>query len=57
MSIKQQIEINGLKDRVEALERKMNILNEEPRKVAGKPDRTQPAPSKKAGKSDPVQSV
>jgi len=42
MSIKQQNEINELRKRVETLERKMNILNVEPRKVAGVVDRDPP---------------
>ena len=46
MSIKQQVEINELRGRVEELERIVNRLNDEPRKVAGAPD-PDPKPNKK----------
>ena len=52
MSIKQQVEINELRDRVEALERIVNKLNNEPRKVAGVPD---PEPKPKQKKSQKVE--
>lgn len=48
MSIKQQNEINELRKRLEILERKMNVLSPEPRKVAGVEDRD--PPRKKPGK-------
>lgn len=52
MSIKQQVEINELRDRVEALERIVNKLNNEPRKVAGVPDPDpDPEPKPKQKKS------
>jgi len=38
MSIKQQIEINELRDRVDALELKLNIVSDVPRNVGGMPD-------------------
>jgi hypothetical protein len=38
MSIKQQNEINEIRERLETLERKMNRLNNEPRTVGGVPD-------------------
>ena len=38
MSIRQQNEINELRDKLEALERKMNRMNTEPRTVANVPD-------------------
>lgn len=48
MSIALQNEINQLKERVEKLERFMNKRNDEPRKVAGKPDPIEkPAPKKR----------
>ena len=53
MSIKQQVEINELRDKVEALERAMNKLNQTPRTVAGVPDpdaKPEPKPRKKAAK-------
>lgn len=51
MSIKQQVEINELRDRVELLERAINKLNETPREVAGVPDPDpKPEPKKKAKK-------
>ena len=52
MSIKQQLEINELRERVESVERKMNLLNQEPRTVAGVPDKEeQPEPKKKLKKA------
>ena len=39
MSIRQQNEINELREKLEILERKMNRMNTEPRIVAGVPDR------------------
>ena len=52
MSIKMQQEINGLTERLETLERKMNILNQTPRTVAGVPDKTaKPVPKKKLTKA------
>ncbi|MBL4891471.1 MAG: hypothetical protein JKX91_06550 [Rhizobiaceae bacterium] len=50
MSIKQQNEINELRERVENLERKMNKVNNEPRTVAGVPD-FDPKPVPKKTKS------
>ena len=47
MSIKQQLEINELRERVEAVERKMNLLNQEPRTVAGVPDKEEQSEPKK----------
>jgi len=38
MSIRQQNEINELREKLETLERKMNRINTEPRQVAGVPD-------------------
>jgi len=38
MSIKQQNEINELREKLETLERKMNRVGTEPRKVAGVED-------------------
>jgi hypothetical protein len=52
MSIKQQLEINDLRERVENVERKMNRLNQEPRTVAGVPDiAAKPEPKKKLKKA------
>lgn len=51
MSIKQQIEINELKARVEAMEGKVNEMGLDHRKVAGTPDPdVKPAPKKKNAK-------
>ena len=51
MSIKQQLEIKELRDRVEGLERKMNRLNQEPRMVGGTPDIIEQTEPKKKLKS------
>ena len=52
MSIKQQIQINELTARVEAMEGKINEMGLEPRKVAGMPDPdVKPAPKKKQTKA------
>ena len=52
MSIKQQIQINELTARVEAMEGKINEMGLEPRKVAGTPDPdVKPAPKKKQTKA------
>jgi len=52
MSIKMQQEINGLREQVETLERKMNVLNKTPRTVAGVVDvEDKPEPKKKLKKA------
>ena len=53
MSIKQQIEIKELRERVDALEMKINLINTTPRTVAGVPDPDpRPAPRKRLKKSE-----
>ena len=47
MSIKQQIEIKELRDRVESLERKMNRVSQDPRMIAGSPEVFEKAEPKK----------
>ena len=54
MSIKQQQEINALRERMDELERKMNVINTEPRNVAGVPDHdAKPHNAKKVKKATP----
>lgn len=52
MSIKMQQEINQLSERLETIERKMNVLNQTPRTVAGVVDVDGiPEPKKKLKKA------